>query len=45
MTVVFKPQEALVYQGHACCWFGEEMEKAQSSCPVLLQGLGTVRSY
>lgn len=45
IMVVFKPQEALVYQGQACCFFGEEKEKAQSSCSVLLQGLGIFKSY
>lgn len=48
ITVVFQPQEALVYQEHASCRFGEECENAQSSCTVLLQGVGmhskTVRS-
>lgn len=44
ITVVFQPQEALVYQGHAYCWFGEERDKAQSCCTVLLQGLGIVTS-
>lgn len=40
ITVVFQPQEALVYQGHASCRFGEESENAQSCCTVLLQGVG-----
>ncbi|KAI3356474.1 hypothetical protein L3Q82_017688, partial [Scortum barcoo] len=39
ITVVFRPQEALVYQQQACCRFGEEGDKAESSCTVLLQGL------
>ncbi|KAK2839571.1 hypothetical protein Q5P01_013311 [Channa striata] len=39
ITVVFQPQEALVYQEHAYCRFGEEGDKAESSCTVLLQGL------
>ncbi|XP_076731494.1 cilia- and flagella-associated protein 65 isoform X2 [Maylandia zebra] len=37
-TVVFRPQEALVYQQQALCRFGEE-GKLESSCTVLLQGL------
>lgn len=41
ITVVFRPQEALVYQQQAYCWFGEEEDKAESCCTVLLQGLGT----
>lgn len=41
ITVVFQPLEALVYQEHATCRFGEESENAQSSCTVLLQGVGT----
>lgn len=40
ITVVFQPQEALVYQEHASCRFGEESENAQSSCTVLMQGVG-----
>ncbi|TKS67476.1 Cilia- and flagella-associated protein 65 [Collichthys lucidus] len=40
ITVVFRPQEALVYQQQAYCWFGEEEDKAESCCTVLLQGLG-----
>ncbi|XP_029113584.1 cilia- and flagella-associated protein 65 [Scleropages formosus] len=36
VTVVFKPQAALVYQEEASCAFGEEGE---SRCSVLLQGL------
>lgn len=40
ITVVFQPQEALVYQEHATCRFGAESENAQSSCTVLLQGVG-----
>lgn len=40
ITVVFQPQEALVYQEHATCRFGEESENEQSSCMVLLQGVG-----
>lgn len=40
ITVAFQPQEALVYQEHASCRFGEESENAQSSCTVLLQGVG-----
>ncbi|KAK5861375.1 hypothetical protein PBY51_022778 [Eleginops maclovinus] len=39
ITVVFQPQEALVYQQQACCRFGEEGAKAESCCNVLLQGL------
>ncbi|KAK2906267.1 cilia- and flagella-associated protein 65 [Channa argus] len=39
ITVVFQPQEALVYQQHAYCRFGEDGDKAKSSCTVLLQGL------
>ncbi|TMS06489.1 Cilia- and flagella-associated protein 65 [Larimichthys crocea] len=39
ITVVFRPQEALVYQQQAYCWFGEEEDKAESCCTVLLQGL------
>lgn len=44
ITVVFRPQEALVYQQHTYCKFGEEDNKAESSCTVLLQGLGTITS-
>uniref|UniRef100_A0A3P8SQI1 Si:ch1073-349o24.2 n=1 Tax=Amphiprion percula TaxID=161767 RepID=A0A3P8SQI1_AMPPE len=44
ITVVFQPQEALVYQQHAYCWFGEEGDKAENCCTVLLQALGTVRT-
>lgn len=40
ITVVFQPQEALVYQEHASCSFGKESENAQSSCTVQLQGVG-----
>ncbi|XP_019896730.2 cilia- and flagella-associated protein 65 isoform X1 [Esox lucius] len=36
VTVLFRPQEALVYQVEASCVFGEEGE---NSCTVLLQGL------
>uniref|UniRef100_A0A3P8SQ41 Si:ch1073-349o24.2 n=1 Tax=Amphiprion percula TaxID=161767 RepID=A0A3P8SQ41_AMPPE len=39
ITVVFQPQEALVYQQHAYCWFGEEGDKAENCCTVLLQAL------
>ncbi|XP_051260176.1 cilia- and flagella-associated protein 65 isoform X3 [Dicentrarchus labrax] len=39
ITVIFRPQEALVCQQQACCWFGEEGDKAESCCTVLLQGL------
>ncbi|KAE8299504.1 Cilia- and flagella-associated protein 65 [Larimichthys crocea] len=39
ITVVFRPQEALVYQQQVYCWFGEEEDKAESCCTVLLQGL------
>ncbi|XP_071368292.1 cilia- and flagella-associated protein 65 [Centroberyx affinis] len=39
ITVVFRPQEALVYQQEACCRFGEEGEEAESRCTVLLQGI------
>ncbi|XP_056144876.1 cilia- and flagella-associated protein 65 [Lampris incognitus] len=39
VTVVFRPQEALVYQCEACCRFGDEREEAGSRCTVLLQGL------
>uniref|UniRef100_A0A671V1K3 Cilia and flagella associated protein 65 n=1 Tax=Sparus aurata TaxID=8175 RepID=A0A671V1K3_SPAAU len=42
IMVVFQPQEALVYQQHACCRFGEQEDKVESCCTVLLQGLGTV---
>ncbi|KAM3861924.1 LOW QUALITY PROTEIN: cilia- and flagella-associated protein 65 [Diretmus argenteus] len=38
VTVVFRPQGALVYQQEACCRFGGEGEEAQSRCTVLLQG-------
>lgn len=41
ITVVFRPQEALVYQQQAYCRFGEEGDKAGSCCTVLLQALGT----
>ncbi|XP_070771214.1 cilia- and flagella-associated protein 65 [Enoplosus armatus] len=39
ITVVFWPQEALVYQQQAYCWFGEEGDKTESYCTMLLQGL------
>ncbi|XP_041807029.1 cilia- and flagella-associated protein 65 [Chelmon rostratus] len=39
ITVVFRPQEALVHQQQAYCMFGEEEDKEQSCCTVLLQGL------
>ncbi|XP_040912258.1 cilia- and flagella-associated protein 65 [Toxotes jaculatrix] len=39
ITVVFRPQEALVYQQQAYCRFGEEGNKAESFCTVLLQAL------
>ncbi|XP_068557648.1 cilia- and flagella-associated protein 65 [Cebidichthys violaceus] len=39
ITVVFRPQEALVYQQQASCRFGEEGDKAESCCSVLLQGI------
>ncbi|XP_068428766.1 cilia- and flagella-associated protein 65 isoform X2 [Clinocottus analis] len=39
ITVVFRPQEALVYQQQANCTFGEEGDEEQSCCSVLLQGL------
>uniref|UniRef100_A0A3Q0RYE1 Si:ch1073-349o24.2 n=1 Tax=Amphilophus citrinellus TaxID=61819 RepID=A0A3Q0RYE1_AMPCI len=38
ITVVFRPQDALVYQQQAYCRFGEE-GKRESCCTVLLQGL------
>ncbi|XP_042350684.1 cilia- and flagella-associated protein 65 isoform X3 [Plectropomus leopardus] len=39
ITVVFRPREALVYQQQANCRFGEEGDKAETGCSVLLQGL------
>ncbi|KAM9346883.1 cilia- and flagella-associated protein 65 [Symphorus nematophorus] len=39
ITVIFRPQEALVYQQQAFCWFGDEEDKTESCCTVLLQGL------
>ncbi|XP_056292370.1 cilia- and flagella-associated protein 65 [Pseudoliparis swirei] len=39
VTVVFRPQEALVYQQQANCCFGEAGDEEESSCSVLLQGL------
>ncbi|XP_045910743.1 cilia- and flagella-associated protein 65 isoform X2 [Micropterus dolomieu] len=39
ITVVFRPQEAVVYQQQANCRFGEEGDKTESCCTVLLQGL------
>ncbi|KAJ8004474.1 hypothetical protein DPEC_G00136070 [Dallia pectoralis] len=36
VTVLFRPQEALVYRLEASCVFGE---KGENSCTVLLQGL------
>ncbi|XP_031714488.1 cilia- and flagella-associated protein 65 isoform X2 [Anarrhichthys ocellatus] len=39
ITVVFRPQEALVYQQQANCRFGDEGDKAESCCSVLLQGI------
>ncbi|XP_026150303.1 cilia- and flagella-associated protein 65 isoform X2 [Mastacembelus armatus] len=38
ITVAFQPQEALVYQQQAYCWFGEG-DKLENYCTVLLQGL------
>uniref|UniRef100_A0A8C9XND8 Cilia and flagella associated protein 65 n=1 Tax=Sander lucioperca TaxID=283035 RepID=A0A8C9XND8_SANLU len=37
ITVLFQPQEALVYQQQANCKFGEEGDKAESCCTVLLK--------
>uniref|UniRef100_A0A3B4UBL5 Cilia and flagella associated protein 65 n=1 Tax=Seriola dumerili TaxID=41447 RepID=A0A3B4UBL5_SERDU len=39
ITVVFRPQEAMVYQQQAYCMFGEDGDKAESCCTVLLQAL------
>ncbi|KAL6100579.1 cfap65 [Pungitius sinensis] len=39
ITVIFRPQEALVYQQQVSCRFGEEGDEAKSCCNVLLQGL------
>ncbi|XP_029386708.1 cilia- and flagella-associated protein 65 [Echeneis naucrates] len=39
ITVIFRPQEAMVYQQQALCKFGEEGDKAKSYCTVLLQAL------
>ncbi|XP_041857030.1 cilia- and flagella-associated protein 65 isoform X2 [Melanotaenia boesemani] len=39
ITVIFRPQEALVYQQQAYCRFGEEGNNPDSLCAVLLQGL------
>ncbi|XP_035030976.2 cilia- and flagella-associated protein 65 [Hippoglossus stenolepis] len=39
ITVVFRPQEALVHRQQASCRFGEEEDKEESCCTVLLQGL------
>uniref|UniRef100_A0A3B4YKV7 Cilia and flagella associated protein 65 n=1 Tax=Seriola lalandi dorsalis TaxID=1841481 RepID=A0A3B4YKV7_SERLL len=39
ITVVFRPQEAMVYQQQAYCMFGEDGYKAESCCTVLLQAL------
>ncbi|XP_036966082.1 cilia- and flagella-associated protein 65 isoform X1 [Acanthopagrus latus] len=39
ITVVFHPQEALVYQQQAYCSFGEQEDKGENCCTVLLQGL------
>ncbi|XP_070694450.1 cilia- and flagella-associated protein 65 [Pempheris klunzingeri] len=39
ITVVFQPQEALVYQQRAFCSFGEEEDKTKSCCTVVLQGV------
>ncbi|KAG7241732.1 hypothetical protein INR49_025197 [Caranx melampygus] len=39
IKVVFQPQEAMVYQQQAHCWFGEDEDKAEGCCTVLLQGL------
>ncbi|XP_037646659.1 cilia- and flagella-associated protein 65 isoform X1 [Sebastes umbrosus] len=39
ITVIFQPEEALVYQQQANCRFGGEGDKAESCCTVLLQGL------
>lgn len=44
ITVVFRPQEAVVYQQQANCRFGEEGDKTESCCTVLLQGLGNAIS-
>ncbi|XP_060944050.1 cilia- and flagella-associated protein 65 [Limanda limanda] len=40
ISVVFRPQEALVHRQRVYCRFGEEEDKAESCCTVLLQGLG-----
>ncbi|XP_034042439.1 cilia- and flagella-associated protein 65 [Thalassophryne amazonica] len=37
ITVVFQPQEALVYQKLACCRFGEEGVQ-ENCCTVMIQG-------
>ncbi|XP_068184475.1 cilia- and flagella-associated protein 65 [Antennarius striatus] len=39
ISVVFRPQEALVYQKQAYCRFGEDRDKTDSCCTTLLKGL------
>uniref|UniRef100_UPI0037E8BD37 cilia- and flagella-associated protein 65 n=1 Tax=Semicossyphus pulcher TaxID=241346 RepID=UPI0037E8BD37 len=39
ISVVFRPQDAMVHQQQAHCRFGEEEDQAESFCAVLLQGL------
>ncbi|CAG5865404.1 unnamed protein product [Menidia menidia] len=39
ITVVFQPQEARVYQQQAHCRFGDEENKEDSCCTVIVQGL------
>ncbi|XP_061923625.1 cilia- and flagella-associated protein 65 isoform X2 [Entelurus aequoreus] len=39
ITVLFKPQSALLFHKHAYCNFGEEGGETNSCCTVLLQGV------
>ncbi|XP_077437145.1 cilia- and flagella-associated protein 65 isoform X1 [Vanacampus margaritifer] len=39
LMVLFQPQEALLYNKHACCRFGAQGEKADYCATVLLQGV------
>ncbi|XP_069010849.1 cilia- and flagella-associated protein 65 [Embiotoca jacksoni] len=39
ITVVFRPQEALVYQQQAYCRFGEDVDMFESCCAVHLQAI------
>lgn len=44
ITVDFQPLEAQVYQKQVHCTYGEDGNKANSCCTVLLQGIGTAET-